>query len=157
MTLAKNSFSAADQHWMQQALELAQQAATLDEVPVGAIIVLNEEIIGSGFNQPIREHDPTAHAEIIAMRQAAKKLKNYRLVDTTMYVTLEPCPMCAGAMLHARLKRLVFAAADPKAGALGSAIDLFSTHAWNHKLVCESGLLAEPCGELLREFFRKRR
>lgn len=144
---------------MQHALNLAHTAAKQNEVPVGAIIVANQtqEILGTGYNQPIQSNDPTAHAEIIAMRQAAIKLKNYRLLDTTLYVTLEPCAMCAGAMLHARIKRLVFATHDPRTGAVGSSIDLFAAGKWNHSVQCAHGLLAEPCGQILRDFFKARR
>lgn len=138
-------FTEFDQHCMQQALLMAQQAASLDEVPVGAVLAVDQQIIATGFNKPISSCDPTAHAEIVAMREAALKLGNYRLVNSTLYVTLEPCPMCAGAMVHARIQRLVYGAADPKAGAT------------NHKVQCDSGLLAEPCAELLRTFFKERR
>ncbi|HSX19830.1 MAG TPA: tRNA adenosine(34) deaminase TadA [Gammaproteobacteria bacterium] len=154
-----NNFTEFDLHCMQRALLLAETAAKHDEVPVGAVLVNNgdQQIIGEGYNQPISSNDPTAHAEIIAMRQAANKMSNYRLVDTTLYVTLEPCAMCAGAMLHARIKRLIFATPDPRAGAVGGAIDLFDAAQWNHNVTCAHGLLAEPCAEILRQFFQARR
>lgn len=146
-----------DIFYMQQALDLAVYAQTINEVPVGAVLVFENKIIGTGYNQPISSHDPTAHAEIIALRAAAKSIKNYRLVDTTMYVTLEPCAMCAAAMLHARVKRIMYAAADLKTGALGGAIDLFKAHKWNHQIECSGGLLAETSAKLLQDFFRQRR
>lgn len=154
-----SDFSEFDLHCMQRALQLAELAVTHNEVPVGAVLVSNKEqqIIGEGFNQPIRSNDPTAHAEIIAIRQAAKNINNYRLVDTTLYVTLEPCAMCAGAMLHARIKRLVFATVDPRAGVVGGAMNLFSSAAWNHSISCDHGLLAEPSAAILRKFFQARR
>lgn len=154
-----NNFTEFDLHCMEHALQLAATAGSKNEVPVGAVLVSNQDqqIIGEGYNQPITSNDPTAHAEIVAMRQAAQKLNNYRLVDTTLYVTLEPCAMCAGAMLHARIKRLVFATVDPRGGAVGGAMDLFGAAAWNHNVACEHGLLAEPCGEILRQFFQARR
>lgn len=154
-----NNFSEFDRRYMERALQLAEHAAAHNEVPVGAVLVTNQDlqIIGEGFNQPISSNDPTAHAEIVAMRQAAQKINNYRLLDTTLYVTLEPCAMCAGAMLHARIKRLVFATVDPRAGAIGGAMDLFAANKWNHSISCAHGLLAEPCGTILREFFQVRR
>jgi tRNA(adenine34) deaminase len=144
---------------MNRALDLAKHAADLGEVPVGAVLVNNNDsqIIGEGFNRPISTNDPTAHAEIIAIRQAAQAINNYRLVNTTLYVTLEPCAMCAGALLHARINRLIFATHDPKAGAVGGAMNLYSTAVWNHSVSCEHGLLAKPCGDILREFFKARR
>src|SRR5690348_2610914 len=117
-------FTARDHHWMQHALTLAQRAAEQDEVPVGAVLVLNDEMIGEGWNRPIAMHDPSSHAEIVAIRQAAQNVKNYRLVNSTLYVTLEPCVMCAGAIVHARIQRLVFAAGDPRAGAVNSVYDV---------------------------------
>jgi len=145
-----------DDYWMQRALELAQQGMATAEVPVGAIVVLDNKIVGQGYNCPIAKQDPTAHAEIIAMRNAAQHLKNYRLINTTLYVTLEPCPMCAGAMLQARIKRLVYGTVDLKGGAVSSKLELFG-HKWNHDIVCSSGILAEPCANILREFFQARR
>ncbi len=145
-----------DINHMEQALALAQYAEEQGEVPVGAILVLDDEIIGKGWNQPISSNDPTAHAEIIALREGATKLKNYRLVNTTLYVTLEPCTMCIGAMIHARIKRLVFGAHDPKTGAVTSVFNLLDTKL-NHQINYQSGILAEESSELLRRFFRHRR
>lgn len=146
-----------DQYCMREALKLAQHAATQNEVPVGAIIALDQQIIAQGFNQPISSRDPTAHAEIVALRAAGQRLDNYRLINTTMYVTLEPCVMCAGALLHARISRLVYATSDPKTGAMGGVIDLYELHHWNHAVVCEHGLMAEESALLLRGFFQQRR
>ncbi len=142
---------------MCKALELAQQAETQEEVPVGAVLVYRDEIIGSGWNQPISSNDPSAHAEIVALRNAAKTLNNYRLIDTTMFVTLEPCVMCAGAMLHARIKRLVFGATDPKTGAAGSMFNLLSDTRHNHTVEVTGGVMQEECAEILQQFFCKRR
>jgi tRNA(adenine34) deaminase len=143
--------------FMQQALELAGLAANNGEVPVGAIVVKDGEIIGRGSNAPISLQDPTAHAEIQALRQAAIHLGNYRLIDCTLYVTLEPCAMCAGAIQHARFKRLVYGARDPKTGACGSVIDLMSEAKLNHHTEVIGGILAEQCGALLTDFFKLRR
>jgi len=142
---------------MQEALRLARQAEVAGEVPVGAVVVKDGVIIGRGFNQPISAHDPTAHAEIMAMREAAHALKNYRLTDAVLYVTLEPCSMCAGAMVHARIKRLVFGAPDPRAGAAGSVFNLLQAPALNHRVAITTGVLIEPCAELLKRFFAERR
>lgn len=146
-----------DAAWMRIALELAQHAHAAGEVPVGAVLVKDEEIIARGWNQPISAHDPSAHAEMVAMRAAAQALDNYRLPDTTLYVTLEPCAMCAGAMVHARVKRLVFGAPDPRAGAAGSVFDIVRTDALNHRLEVTGGVLANECGNLLKRFFEQRR
>jgi len=146
-----------DLYFMARALELARGAQAADEVPVGAVIVKDGRIIAEGANQPIRTHDPTAHAEIVALRAAAQTLGSYRLLDTTLYVTLEPCPMCAGAMVHARVKRLVFATTDLRAGAAGTVFNIVQHPALNHRLECVGGVLAEPCRELLRSFFLARR
>ena len=146
-----------DAAYMQQALALAQSAAQAGEVPVGAIVVKNGEIIGRGSNAPIGQHDPTAHAEIIAMRQAALFLGNYRLMDCTLYVTLEPCAMCSGAIQHARIARLVFGASDPKTGACGSVVNLMSEPKLNHHTEVVSGVLATECGAALSAFFKQRR
>ena len=148
---------ATDIEFMQQALALASLAANNGEVPVGAIVVKDGEIIGRGSNAPISLNDPTAHAEIQAMRQAAISLGNYRLIDCTLYVTLEPCAMCAGAIQHARFKRLVYGARDPKTGACGSVIDLMGETKLNHHAEVTGGVLAEQCGALLTNFFRSRR
>ncbi len=143
---------------MQQALQLAAKAAQEGEVPVGAVVVRDGEIIGEGWNRPITSHDPTAHAEIQALRDAGRRTENYRLSGCTIYVTLEPCPMCASAIIHARLGRVVFGAYDPKSGAAGSQFDLLPPdERFNHRLVCEGGLLEAECGESLRAFFRERR
>ena len=146
-----------DRQFMQQALEQAELAALAGEVPVGAVIVRNGEVIARAFNQPITKHDPSAHAEMLALRQAALSEENYRLPDTTLYVTLEPCTMCAGAMLHARIDRIVYGAADPKTGAAGSVLDVFSSKQINHQTVIEGGVMAQECGQLLRDFFKERR
>ena len=142
---------------MTRALELARQARDRGEVPVGAIVVHEGAVIGEGFNQPISLADPSAHAEMQAIRMAARRLDNYRLLDATVYVTLEPCAMCAGAMVHARIKRLVYGAADPKTGATGSVFNLVQTERLNHRLEVEGGVMKKACGELLKDFFRKRR
>jgi len=154
---SQNPAFAFDEQWMQEALLLAHRAEAAGEVPVGAVVIKDGVIIGRGFNQPISAHDPTAHAEIIAMREAARALNNYRLTDTTLYVTLEPCAMCAGAMVHARIRRLVFGAADPRAGAAGSIFNIVQMPELNHRVEITSGVLAEQCGELLKIFFLQRR
>lgn len=146
-----------DEHWMNHALELAKKAEAAGEVPVGAVVVLNDELIAEGWNQPISAADPTAHAEIIALRAAGRKLDNYRLLDTELYVTLEPCPMCVGAMLHARVKRVIYAASDPKTGALGGTYDLLNSVRHNHSFMVTSGVLAEQSRQMLQRFFRERR
>jgi tRNA(adenine34) deaminase len=143
---------------MRRALELACQAELAGEVPVGALVVAGGQVLGEGWNQPIRSHDPTAHAEVVALRAAASALENYRLPGTTLYVTLEPCVMCAGAIIHARIERVVFGATDPRAGAAGSVHHLLpSDERFNHKTSCEGGLLADESADLLRAFFRARR
>jgi tRNA(adenine34) deaminase len=149
--------SAVDESFMARALELARQSAAAGEVPVGAVVVRNGAIVGSGSNHPISAADPTAHAEIQALREAGRTLENYRLSDCTLYVTLEPCAMCAGAMVHARIERLVFGAADPKSGAAGSVFDLVHSAQMNHRIVTSGGILAQECGTLLRDFFHSRR
>ena len=146
-----------DEHWMRHALKLARRAAELNEVPVGAVLVKGDEIIAEGWNQPIASHDPSAHAEMVALREAARSLKNYRLNGLTLYVTLEPCVMCAGAIIHARLSRLVFGASDPKAGAVNSVYDVISKPKLNHTLNWTGGILADECGAVLQGFFRSRR
>ena len=142
---------------MQAALAEAQKAAAEGEVPIGAVVVYGGEVIARGQNRVLRNVDPTAHAEMVALREAAKVMGNYRLAGCTLYVTLEPCAMCAGAMIHARLDRLVFAAADPKAGACGSVLSVLNHPQLNHQMQMELGILAEEAGELLRSFFRERR
>jgi len=151
------SWSSEDEQFMHAALAEAKVAGQADEVPVGAVVVRNGEIIGRGLNRPVQDSDPTAHAEIVAIRAAAASEKNYRLNDTTLYVTLEPCPMCVGAMLHARIGRLVFGAYDPKAGAAGSVLDLSDDRRLNHRLEVNGGLLADKCSGLLQKFFAARR
>lgn len=146
-----------DKKFMQRALELARQAEAAGEVPVGAVIVKDGIIIGEGFNQPIRLHDPSAHAEMLALRAAASQVENYRLAGCTLYVTLEPCAMCMGAMVHARIGRLVYATADPRTGSAGSIMDLARHPALNHQLEVSSGVLETECAEQLRTFFRSRR
>ncbi len=147
----------ADVKWMRHALSLAERAAMKGEVPVGAVLVKDDQIVGEGWNQPIMGHDPTAHAEVVALRAAGQQLENYRLLDTTLYVTLEPCAMCAGAIIHARVSRVVYGAADPKGGAAGSVFDILGSDRLNHRVACEGGLLAEPCSALLSSFFTARR
>jgi len=147
-----------DEVYMQQALLLARRAESEGEVPVGALLVHEDHVIGEGWNCPIGQHDPTAHAEIMALRGAAARQHNYRLPDTTLYVTLEPCPMCAGAIVHARVARVVFGALDPKGGAAGSVFDLLpSDQRFNHRVTLTAGVMESECGDLLRDFFRARR
>ncbi|QYZ65209.1 MAG: zinc-binding protein [Gammaproteobacteria bacterium (ex Lamellibrachia satsuma)] len=151
-------FNKQDHHYMELALELAARAEIEGEVPVGAILVRDDKIIGQGWNRPIGHHDPTAHAEITALRDAGRREENYRLPGSTLYVTLEPCPMCAGAIIHARVGRVVYAARDPRSGAAGSVFDLLpSDLRFNHRVECEGGLLEMESGERLRQFFRLRR
>lgn len=145
------------QHWMQKALELASHAESIGEVPVGALLVKDNQIIGEGFNQPITNHDPSAHAEIIALRSAGKSLQNYRQIETTMYVTLEPCAMCAMAMVHARVKRVVFATRDPRTGAGGSLYQLLQHEGHNHQVEIIEGVLQEEGAKMLQTFFRNKR
>lgn len=145
------------ERWMREALILAEQAGDADEVPVGAIVVQDGEIIGRGFNQPIRTCDATAHAEIVAIRDASQFRNNYRLPGTTLYVTIEPCTMCLGAMIHARVDRLVFGATEPRAGAIVSQASLIDAGHFNHQLSFTEGVLADECSTLLQNFFRSRR
>lgn len=149
--------SAQDARYMQLALEQAQRAWDLGEVPVGAVVVKDGAVIALGYNQPIGRHDPTAHAEVMALRAAAEKLGNYRLPGCELYVTLEPCVMCSGAMLHARLARVVYGAGDPKTGACGSVLNLFEQAALNHQTAIVGGVLADECGAFLKRFFAERR
>ncbi|WP_425591523.1 tRNA adenosine(34) deaminase TadA [Brenneria roseae] len=146
-----------DEHWMRHALTLAQRAQDEGEVPVGAVLVLDNQVIGEGWNRPIGHHDPTAHAEIMALRQGGMVLQNYRLLNTTLYVTLEPCIMCAGAMIHSRIGRLVYGAADEKTGAAGSLVDILRHPGMNHQIIIDSGILADACSAMLSDFFRMRR
>ena len=146
-----------DVMWMRHALTLAEKAESIGEVPVGACVVLNGELIGEGFNTPITDNDPSAHAELRAVKAAASAVQNYRLIDATLYVTLEPCSMCAGMLVHARIKRVVFGAKDAKTGAAGSVMNLLQHPALNHQVEVVSGVLAEECANKLSNFFRKRR
>jgi tRNA(adenine34) deaminase len=146
----------ADEKFMQRALELADAAALMGEVPVGAVLVHEEQVIAMGYNQPIASKDPTAHAEIVALREGARLFDNYRLDDTTLYVTLEPCPMCAAALVHARVRRVVFGAWDVKGGGAGSVVDIFSLPL-NHRVDVFGGVLMEECAERLTRFFKARR
>lgn len=146
-----------DRQFMQQALDQAKLAAVAGEVPVGAVLVRDGQVISTGFNQPISNSDPSAHAEMMALRAAALEESNYRLPGTTLYVTLEPCTMCAGAMLHARVDRVVFGATDPKTGAAGSVLNVFSEKQINHQTQVEGGIMSEECGQVLRDFFKERR
>lgn len=147
----------ADEAFMRTALQLAEQAAAMGEVPVGAVVVHDGVIVGRGYNHPISAHDPTAHAEVVALRDAAQHLGNYRLVGCQLYVTLEPCAMCVGAMLHARIERVIYAAFDPKTGACGSVVNLFGDQRLNHHAVVIGGILAEDSRALLQRFFTARR
>jgi tRNA(adenine34) deaminase len=146
-----------DEVWMRYAIRLAQRAESLGEVPVGAVLVKNEQCIAEGWNDSIASHDPTAHAEIVALRKAGKRIENYRLIETTLYVTLEPCVMCMGAISHARVKRLVFGAFDPKRGAVCHALNLTDAPFLNHRVDWTGGVLEAECSMLLRDFFRARR
>ena len=146
-----------DQQFMRLAIEQAQLAAQSGEVPVGAVLVKDGQVISKSFNKPIANHDPSAHAEMLALREAALIEKNYRIPGSTLYVTLEPCAMCSGAMLHARIDRVVYGAPDPKTGAAGSVLDLFSSKQINHQTSVDGGIMGEECGQLLRDFFKGRR
>jgi tRNA(adenine34) deaminase len=147
----------SDEFFMREAISLARAAECLGEVPVGAIVVLNGVIVGRGFNSPIGESDPTAHAEIAALRDAARALENYRLPGCELFVTLEPCAMCAGAIMHARISRVVYGARDPKTGVHGSVVDLFGVERLNHHAQVEGGVLADECSAMLSQFFAERR
>ena len=149
--------AADDLQFMAAALALAKQAGAAGEVPIGAVLVRQGKIVAAAANAPIGSHDPSAHAEVLALRAAGQALANYRLPDTTLYATLEPCAMCAGALIHARIARLVFGARDPQRGAAGSAFDLFKHESANHRVEVVGGVLADECGATLREFFRERR
>ena len=146
-----------DRQYMRLAIEQAQLAAQAGEVPVGAVLVRDGQVISKAFNKPIANHDPSAHAEMLAIRAAALAEENYRIPGSTLYVTLEPCAMCSGAMLHARIDRVVYGAPDPKTGAAGSVLDLFSSKQINHQTSVEGGIMSEECGQLLRDFFKGRR
>jgi tRNA(adenine34) deaminase len=149
--------ASVDEKWMALAIEQAKLAENIGEVPVGAVLVQNDQLIASAHNQPISNNDPTAHAEIQLLRVAGKQLNNYRFPDTTLYVTLEPCTMCLGAMIHARVSRIVFGAYDQKTGVCGSCTDLSTSQCFNHTIAIEGGVLANDCKQLLQEFFKKRR
>ncbi|WP_414430086.1 tRNA adenosine(34) deaminase TadA [Alcanivorax sp. IL3] len=146
-----------DEIWMQRALELARQGAEVGEVPVGAVLVRDDQVLGEGFNQPIIAHDPTAHAEVVALRAAAETEQNYRLPGSTLYVTLEPCTMCFGALVHARVARLVYAASEPRAGVCVSQLQLPQVDFYNHKLLVEGGLMEAESAAMLKAFFAARR
>ncbi|MDN6871854.1 tRNA adenosine(34) deaminase TadA [Pseudomonas citronellolis] len=146
-----------DREFMREAMALAEQGAALGEVPVGAVLVLEGQVIGRGFNQPITAHDPSAHAEMVAIREAAAAAGNYRLPGSTLYVTLEPCSMCAGLLVHARIQRLVYAATEPKSGVVVSRGEFFAQDFLNHKVLVEGGVLAEECSAMLSAFFKARR
>lgn len=146
-----------DQYWMQHALALADKAEQAGEIPVGAVLIKDNQVIGEGWNMSICQHDPSAHAEMLAVRQGAQHVQNYRLLDTTLYVTLEPCAMCAGLLVHSRINRLVFGAYDAKTGAVGSVMNLVQHPVLNHQLQVTGGVLAEECGAKLSAFFRQRR
>ena len=151
-------WSVEDVKWMHEALNLAKQGAEHGEVPVGAILVHNQQIIGQGFNEPIGRHDATAHAEIVALRDACRRLNNYRLpLQTTLYVTLEPCTMCIGALIHARVDRLIYAASEPRAGMVGSQMNLAAESFYNHRIQVHKGLCREHSSQMLKAFFRQRR
>ena len=146
-----------DEFWMRRALALAAQGERQDEVPVGAVLVCSDALVGEGWNQPISRHDPTAHAEIMALRAAGERLGNYRLGGSTLYVTLEPCLMCVGAIVHARVARLVYGASDPKIGAVASQGNTLALPGLNHRVEVTGGIMAEQCSEVLKQFFRARR
>src|SRR5699024_342390 len=150
-------YDATHEYWMRKALALAEQAAEQGEVPVGAVVVIEDECVGQGFNAPISTQDPTAHAEIVALRDAAKNLNNYRLVGATLYVTIEPCTMCFGALMHSRIKQLVYGATEPRAGVCESQLQLPQQHFYNHQLAVQGGVLAPESAQLLRSFFAQRR
>lgn len=146
-----------DEFYMAQAIEQALLADQLNEVPVGAVVVLDGEVVGRGFNQPIHSHDPSAHAEIMALRDAGASIENYRLINADLYVTIEPCTMCAGAMIHGRIKRVVYGAIEPKAGMAVSQGNIFSSAYFNHQVEVVGGVLAEDCSEVVQNFFKRRR
>lgn len=155
--MSDTSQSERDQHWIRHALDLARRAQEEGEVPVGAVIVREDQLVAEGWNQPIEGHDPTAHAEIMALREAGVVESNYRLPGATLYVTLEPCVMCVGAIMHARIERVVYGATDPKAGADGSVFSLLRSKEFNHTVKVHGGVLADECGDILKAFFKARR
>ncbi|WP_372760159.1 tRNA adenosine(34) deaminase TadA [Pseudoalteromonas sp.] len=146
-----------DNYWMEQALLYAKQAEQLNEIPVGAVLVKDNQLIAAGYNRSITDNDPSAHAEMIAVREAGKVLNNYRLIDCTLYVTLEPCSMCAGLLVHSRIARLVYGAADAKTGSAGSIMNLLQEPRLNHQVEVSGGVLAEPCASIISQFFKRRR
>lgn len=156
-TVTVRTQQALDEKFMARAYELAQQAEKINEIPVGAVVVHNNEIIGEGYNQSITLNDPSAHAEMLAIRAAGNNIKNYRLIDCTLYVTLEPCPMCAGLLVHSRIKRLVFGAFDQKTGAAGSIMNLVNNKQLNHQISITAKVMQAPCSKLLSAFFKRRR
>jgi tRNA(adenine34) deaminase len=155
--LVSEESESLDLFWMQRALELAQQAQALGEVPIGAVLVKDDQIIGEGYNAPIGHHDPTAHAEIMAVRDAAQRIGNYRLLNTTLYVTIEPCVMCAGALVHARVREVVYGATEPRTGAMGSVFDILQSGKLNHRVQIRGGVMAEECAAIMQQFFKQRR
>jgi tRNA(adenine34) deaminase len=155
--MAGMALTAADERWMQEALSEAERAFAAGEVPVGAIVVLQEKIVGRGLNRNLLDSDPTAHAEVVALRDAAANIGNHRLVDCEVFATIEPCAMCAGALTHARVRRLVYGADDPKAGAVRSVMQVLNHPAMNHRMEVQGGVLANRCAELLQHFFQNRR
>jgi len=157
VTIDEQQQLATDQYWMREALKLARKAEEQGEIPVGAIVVLENNLIGKGWNQSITVHDPSAHAEIIAIRNAGHHIANYRLCNASLYVTLEPCTMCAGAIIHSRIKRLVYGAIDPKTGAAGSIFNVLQSDLHNHKVDITNGILADECSNILQVFFQERR
>src|SRR5262250_3042001 len=152
-----DEYLASDELWMEEALRAAQRAFEAGEVPVGSVIVCSGQVVGRGWNRTITDNDPTAHAEIVALREAGRNLGNYRLADCELFATIEPCAMCAGALVHARIRRLVYGADDPKAGAVHSVLAVFNHPSLNHKIEVQGGVLAGRCAEILQEFFRNRR
>ena len=154
---AEPSEPSNDEQWMRHALNLAAHAGQNGEVPVGAVIVQGDQVLGEGWNQPITQHDPTAHAEVVALRAASAAIGNYRLPSTTLYVTIEPCAMCAGAIVHARIARVVFGAKEPRAGAACSVFSILDHPKLNHRVEWQGGVLADECGTLITEFFRRKR
>lgn len=150
-------FTDDDKRFMKRAFELAEQAGSIEEIPVGAVVVANGEIIGEGYNQSITLNDPSAHAEMLAIRQAGQAINNYRMLDCTLYVTLEPCPMCAGLLVHSRIKKLIFATTDLKTGCAGSVFNLVANEQLNHQIEVQDGLMKEECSHLLSSFFQRRR
>jgi tRNA(adenine34) deaminase len=155
--MANRQIRPTDEFWMEEAIRAAQRALDMGEVPVGAVVVCDDKVVGRGWNRNLADSDPTAHAEVVALREAGKNVGNHRLGECELFATIEPCPMCAGAMVHARLKRLVYGADDPKAGAVHSVLQVLNHPGLNHRMEVGGGVLAGKCAELLQEFFRSRR